>query len=158
MWKYLTTRRVLNGNLATKAGCRRDSRSRTRTGAAAVEFAVCLPLLITIVFGSIEASNLIHVQHALKTAAYEAARTAGKDPEITPAQIESLAGSVLAVYRVEGGRVDITPTDITAVSTGSQVTVTVSAPLAVNRVISGWAPEWLLGNSDLSAQCTVVRG
>ena len=158
MWKHSKRRHAPSGAPKLKAGCRRGRRRKSRAGAAAVEFAVCLPLLITIVLGSIEASNLIHVQHALKTAAYEAARTAGRDSEITPEEIEILAKSVLIAYGVEEGHMDVTPTDIKAVGTGSQITVTVSAPMAVNRVISGWAPEWLLGDSDLSAQCTVVRG
>jgi Flp pilus assembly protein TadG len=119
---------------------------------------VCLPVLIAVVLGSIEASNLIHVQHALKAAAYEAARTAGSKPATTTSQLTNLAQTVLDIYQVEDGRVTITPEDLSAVPTGGQVTVSVTAPVAVNRVISGWAPQWLLGNSDLSAQCTVVRG
>ena len=159
MWKYLTTRCDSDGDANSwRRSCRSGTRGRFRAGAAAVEFAVCLPVLITVVLGSIEASNLIHVQHALKTAAYEAARTAGKDSAATSSELTSLAQTILDVYHVKDGQVSITPDDLATVSTGGQVTVTVTAPMAVNRVVSGWAPKWLLGNSNLSAQCTVVRG
>ena len=161
MWKYLTTRCARNRNgdaNSRRRSCRPGTRGRSRAGAAAVEFSVCLPVLLAVVLGSIEASNLIHVQHALKAAAYEAARTAGKNSATTSSELTSLAKTILDVYHVKEGQVSITPNDMAAVSTGEQVTVTVTAPMAVNRVISGWAPKWLLGDADLSAQCTALRG
>ena len=132
--------------------------SRSRAGAAAVEFAVCLPVLLVVVLGSIEASNMIHVQRALTTAAYEAARTAAKDPASTSGGVTNLALAILDGHQVRDGQVIITPGDLATASTGDQVTVTVTAPLGVNRVISGWAPNWLLGGNSLSAQCTALRG
>jgi Flp pilus assembly protein TadG len=140
------------------AARRRRGRMRSRAGAAAVEFAVCLPVLIAVVLGSIEASNMIHVQRALTTAAYEAARVAAKDPAVTGNDVTDLAFAILDAHQVKDGRVRVTPAILATVSTGQRVTVTVTAPMGANRVISGWAPDWLKGNRDLSAECTVLRG
>jgi Flp pilus assembly protein TadG len=161
MWKYLLKKSaatVKPGDAARLRGGRFRFPRRSHSGAAAVEAAVCLPVLIAVVLGSIEASHLIHVQHGLQAAAYEAARTAAREPQVTSAEVESRALTVLNVYQVEQGQVSITPADVSTVATGGQVTVTVAAPVGVNRVVSGWAPKWLLGESDLSAQCTAVRG
>ena len=119
---------------------------------------MCLPILITIVLGSIEASRLIHVQHGLKTAAYETARTVARDREFTSAEANALTSSVLSTYQVTGGQATFSPSDLGTVQTGDQITVTVTAPLTGNRVISGWIPKWLLTTGSLSAQCTALRG
>ena len=46
---------------------------RSVSGVAAVEFAVCLPLLVTLTIGTIEACNIIQLKHDLTIAAYEGA-------------------------------------------------------------------------------------
>ncbi|MAI31830.1 MAG: pilus assembly protein [Rubripirellula sp.] len=51
---------------------------RRRSGVAAAECAVCLPLLILLVFGSIEATSLIFLKQTLNIAAYEGIREAIK--------------------------------------------------------------------------------
>ena len=51
-------------------------RRRSRRAVAAAEFAVCLPILVLLVFGSIEASSFIFLKQALSVAAYEGAREA----------------------------------------------------------------------------------
>lgn len=45
-----------------------------RPAVAAVEMAVCLPVIILLVFGTIEASGLIFLKQALNVAAYEGVR------------------------------------------------------------------------------------
>ena len=54
----------------------RVARRASRKGTATVEFAVCLPVLVTIVLGSIEATNAIFLKQHLTAAAYEGARKA----------------------------------------------------------------------------------
>ena len=50
--------------------------SGKRAGIAVVEFAVCLPILVLVVFGSIEACNAIYLKQAATASAYEAVRVA----------------------------------------------------------------------------------
>ncbi len=47
---------------------------RKRNGTATVELAVCLPLIVIIAFGSIEATNMIFLEQRLTAAAYEGAQ------------------------------------------------------------------------------------
>jgi len=49
-------------------------KSQRRSGVAATEFAVCLPLIILLVFGSIEATSYIFLKQTLNIAAYEGIR------------------------------------------------------------------------------------
>ena len=131
---------------------------RGRRGAAAAEAAVCLPVLLTIVLASIEISNMFYVHQALQTAAYEAAMTAAKDPTATNNSIRSLVQSILATYHVEQGEVEFSTTDLTTLPAGDQVRVTVYAPFGPNRIITNWAPSWLLTSGNLVAECTALRG
>lgn|GEM_PF-2733391 len=49
---------------------------RHRSGLAATEFAVCLPILLAIVIGTIEACSMVYLKQSLSVAAYEGARAA----------------------------------------------------------------------------------
>jgi len=53
-----------------------------RFGAAAVEFAVCLPLIILIVAGSIEGASLLFLRQALIQSSYEGAKVAVKQNSV----------------------------------------------------------------------------
>lgn len=63
-------------------------RGRRRDGSASVELALCLPLFVLVVIGTVETCSLIHLQETLKTASYEAARLhrkeSGKTRSIAP--------------------------------------------------------------------------
>ena len=52
--------------------------SRSETGAAAVEFAIVVPLLLFIVLTMVDVGRLLIVNQTLNTAAYEGARVAAK--------------------------------------------------------------------------------
>lgn len=56
----------------------RESRRTTRSGVAAVEFACCLPLLLTVLIGVWEMGRIIQVQQILNQAARDAARLAAQ--------------------------------------------------------------------------------
>jgi len=62
----------------TQRACRRRASRRDRAGSAVVELAVCLPLLFTLIFGSIEACKYIHLKNALSAAAHQGALAANQ--------------------------------------------------------------------------------
>ena len=127
-------------------------RPRRRRGAAAVETAVCLPMLLLIVFGAIEACTIIFLQQALQATAYESARVAA-----TPAndvQAARDAGlNILAQRNVQSGSIQVTSSDMPGFTDTELVTATVTAPVAPNRVF----PAWALNVAQLSAECTMVK-
>ena len=107
---------------------------RKRRGVAATEFAVCLPIVVLLVIGTIEACSMIFLKQSLAIAAYEGARTA-IIPGATKAQVEAACNQILVDRKVKGGAVTIKPTDIAALNPGDYVDVTVNAPCTSNSVV-----------------------
>src|SRR5262245_19144733 len=67
-------------SVSNRSSSRHQPRSfgqRLRSGLATLEFAVCLPMIITMVFASVEASSMIFLKLSLQISAYDAARVAG---------------------------------------------------------------------------------
>ncbi|MCA9118722.1 MAG: pilus assembly protein [Planctomycetaceae bacterium] len=105
-------------------------RSR-RLGAAAVELAVCLPVMVIIVFGAIEASNAIYLKQEITSAAYEAARTvtaSGGTQELG----ESRFHEVSKARHIDNATIAISPRVDALTPRGTLVTVAVSARANTN--------------------------
>ena len=107
---------------------------RKRRGVAATEFAVCLPIIVLLVIGTIEACSMIFLKQSLAISAYEGARTA-IIPGATKTQVEAACQQILTDREVKSGTVTIKPTDIAALNPGDFVDVTVSAPCNSNSVV-----------------------
>jgi Flp pilus assembly protein TadG len=107
---------------------------RKRRGVAATEFAVCLPIIVLLVIGTIEACSMIFLKQSLAIAAYEGARTA-IIPGATKTQVENACQQILTDRGVKSGKVTIKPSDIAALNPGDFVDVTVSAPCNSNAVV-----------------------
>ena len=128
-----------------------------RPGVAAVELALCLPLLVVLAFGMIETSNLVHLRTRMYSAAYESARlatrptTAGKTAA-TSVAVTNYCTAVLNQLGVQGGVVVLQPNDLSTVVPQQLVTVTITAPLNQNSFTS------LVVNSSqtITAQATLV--
>ncbi|MBC8355545.1 MAG: pilus assembly protein [Planctomycetes bacterium] len=127
-------------------------RSARRNGAATVELSICLPLFITVLFGSIEASNLIYLRESLCLASYEAARQA-VSLDATKQEIEKRAMQLLSSRGVTKPTITFTPSDITSASGGDPVTVTVSVPASSQTLL----PKIVYGQRAISAQTTFVK-
>jgi len=128
-----------------------------RRGVAAVELALCLPLLVALAFGMIESSNLVHLRTRMYSAAYESARLATRPATATNAAATSAAVStycttVLTQLGVKGAQVTISPGNLATVVPQQLVTVTITAPLNQNSFTS------LIVNSaqTITAQATLV--
>jgi Flp pilus assembly protein TadG len=124
---------------------------RKRKGTAVVELAVCLPVLVVMALGFIEATNAIFLQERLTSAAYEGARRVTSPGKASSDGI-SAATSVLTQFSIAGGTVTITPTVTTSTTTGTQVTVSVSAPLASNTFMK----PFIVGNIVTNCTAKVV--
>lgn len=123
-----------------------------RRGTAAVEFAVCLPLIVTLVFASIEAANSVYLKQTLTTAAYEGAREASRTGGLHNDAVAA-AQAVLDAKGVSGYTISITPTVSLATASGTQVTVTVTAPASANAI----GPQFFYQSATLDAVVDMVR-
>lgn len=123
-----------------------------RQGAATVELSICLPLFITILFGSIEASNLIYLRESLCLASYEAARQA-VTLDATKQEIETRAKQLLSSRGISNPTIIFSPSDITTASGGEPVTVTVSVPTSSQTLL----PKIVYGQQTVSAQTSFVK-
>lgn len=105
-----------------------------RRGAAAVELAVCLPAIMLLTLGAIEATSMTFLRQALVQTAYEAAkesvRRGGSQTEGL-----SIARQVLASRSIKGAQIRFNPLDVAAASRGTPIQVLVSAPGDTNTIL-----------------------
>lgn len=92
-----------------------------------MEAAICLPVLLILVFGSMEVANGIFLEQSLTVAAYEGARTASSAGG-TVAGAQQRIQEVLQGRGVTGQTVTVVPAVTAATARGTLVTVTVSVP------------------------------
>jgi Flp pilus assembly protein TadG len=132
---------------------RRDKRCFNRTGAAAVEMAVCAPLLFLLVFGMIDIGRALMVQHLLTNAARDGARAAILEG-VTSAEVEQDLTDYLSLSSVPGATITVTPTDLQTADIGDPVSVTCSVPFSS----VGWLGSSLyLEGIDLEATVIMRR-
>lgn len=105
-----------------------------RRGVAATEFAVCLPIIVLLVLGTIEACSMIFLKQTLAIAAYEGARTAIV-PGKTKADVEAECNQILKDRHVSGATVTVKPSNFDTLEPGEFVDVTVSAPCNANSIV-----------------------
>ena len=110
---------------------------RSRRGAAAVEAAMCIPVIIILMFGTLEISAGYYLKESLSIAAYEGARTGAKR-RATKAQVIARVNDILSARNVdlgESGSIVVSPDDLSSLSALDPLTVTVKAPSAGNSAI-----------------------
>lgn len=123
-----------------------------RRGTAAVELAVCLPMLVLLVLGSIEACSMIFLDHTLTVSSYEAARVAIQQGA-SNAEVFARSKEILTAHQVAKPSVVIEPTDVAAVPRGKPIRVSTSAPCDANSIL----PPWFFAGKTLSATVTMVK-
>jgi hypothetical protein len=97
--------------------------------------------LTLIVFGSIQACNLIYLKHGVVTSAYEGTLELAKR-SATSSSIISRAQQVIDARGLSSTTIRLLPasTDIAASPPGTPVTVEVTADVRPNMVLSGFFP------------------
>lgn len=127
-------------------------RNSRRTGAAATEFAFCLPVLLIIVLGTIEASSMIFLKETITVAVYEGSRTALL-PAATTSEVVSKCNEILSERNVSGASVTTTPTEIRTAAIGDNIMVQITAPANLNSLL----PVWFSDGKTIGARCTVMK-
>jgi Flp pilus assembly protein TadG len=146
----------------------RHSRSRQRRGTAAVELAVALIPLMTIVMGIIEGGRMMLVQEVAGNAVREGARLAALSGSTMGTSTSS--GATEVNYRVRSymnaagfstgsATVTITDldqtgiTDLTQASAGDRTQVQISFPFSSVALI----PPWFFGSATVKATCVMRK-
>lgn len=121
-----------------------------RKGAAAVEFALTVPILILFLFATFELGRGNMMLNTTESAAYEGARV-GIIPGSTAAQAEDAARLILFTSGIKNADVEITPNDLSVDS--EAITVTISVGYEENSII----PPGFLGGASFVRTCVLNR-
>lgn len=110
---------------------RRGIRRGSRLGVEIAELALALPVMVTIVFGTLELCELMFLKQSLSVASYEAGRLAAR-PGVTTQVVRDRFTQMMTARRVRNARITITPADLTFVNRGDTIRIDVAAPVAGN--------------------------
>jgi Flp pilus assembly protein TadG len=138
-------------NLTVKPHRTQFCRSHTR-GVAAVEFAVCLPVIVMLVFGSIEASSFIFLKQSLHVSAYEGARNAIRIGS-TNASATNSVQTILTARNVRDFEVAFPNGESGDAKRGEEIVIEVSAPSSTNSPLAGQ----FVTNRQLTARVVMVK-
>ena len=130
-----------------------NSPSRSnRRGVAAVEFAVCLPVIVLLVFGSIEASSFIFLKKSLNVAAYEGIRESIRVGSANADGIDRVQ-NILVSRNVRDFQISFPSGDSGLASRGDEIVIEVSAPTQTNSPLAGQ----FVTNRMLTARVVMVK-
>jgi Flp pilus assembly protein TadG len=135
---------------AWRSRTNRGQRFRGRRGAAAVEFAMTVPIVFMLLFAALELGRMNMIRQTANNAAYEAMRTCVV-PGATNAEGVAAAQKLLASIGVTGYTITVTPATIT--DTTPSVTATVAVPYSTNM----WVTPLYSNNRSASVTCTMTR-
>lgn len=113
------------------------SRGIQRRGAAIVEVALTLPILVLICLATIDTCRVIFMRQSAKLAAFECARV-GIIPGVTRTQLEQLCATFMSSRSVSRASVSLSVSDLAMLSKGDLLTVTVTVPANSNALSSSW--------------------
>ncbi len=125
---------------------------KARQGVVVVELAIALPVLMLLIFGTLEICNMIKLKQSLTVATYESAIIT-LVPGATTAEVQAAMAQVFLDRGVTGATVTIAPSNFTSAPAGTPVAVSATANLAPNSVVfSG-----LFGNASTSAKAVFMK-
>ncbi|XZE55269.1 TadE family protein [Planctomycetaceae bacterium SH139] len=130
----------------------RRRRIARRRAAATVEFAICMPMIVLLVFGAVEATSMIFLKQSLQTAAYEASRQSIVSTT-TDAQVQSRAANILNARRVRNFQITFPRGAPSSLVRGDLVSVRVEAPSGINSPLVGR----FLRSRDLAVETVMMK-
>ena len=132
----------------------RATQRKPRQGVAAVEVAICLPVLFTLTLATMDLCSLFFLKESVTIAAYEGARQ-GIDRGQTDADVRERVQEFLDERSIAygGSVVTISSPGFDSADTLEHVTVTVTVPCRNNLL----APDGLYGELSVSASVTMRK-
>ncbi len=114
----------------------RNSLPRHRNGTAAVECAICLPIVLLLTFATLEFTTALFLKDSLTIAAYEGARV-GVQRRTTNKNVTDQVQKIITARRIKNATIVVSPSDITKLKQLEVVTVQVKAPVKNNSIFVG---------------------
>jgi hypothetical protein len=115
----------------------RQSESNRCKGAAIIELAVCLPILVLVTLATIEACAMLYLKQTLTIAAFEGARL-GVIQGSQALNVEAQSQLILIDHGVASYAISMEPADPSTLTAGDYFRVSVSAECSPNSLIGGW--------------------
>ena len=131
--------------------CRSSNEAR-RQGSATVELAVCLPVLLLVVLGSIEAAGLTFTRQAMVQTAYEAASVAIRHDATNQTAVNA-ANQVARGRNLKGVNIRFDPSDVSRVARGQTITVTASVAASEGRSLK----SNLIKTNTITAKAVMIK-
>lgn len=100
-------------------------------GAALLEFALCLPVMLVLVVGALECTSMVFLQQSLKIVTYEGARTATR-PQALDADVAARCQQVIAERGLVDCQITTLPESVESLPPGTEVLVRATAPPPAN--------------------------
>jgi Flp pilus assembly protein TadG len=129
--------------------------SSNRSGAAAVEAAICFPLIILLMMGTLEITAGLYLKESVSVCCFEACRI-GTRRGATAADVQARAVEVLAdrgVVLGSTGEIKITPPNFNSLSALDTINVQITAPTAGNSIFIFDN----LANRNVTSSVTMIR-
>jgi Flp pilus assembly protein TadG len=126
---------------------RRPSHARagtSRQGMVTVEFALCASIFFMFIFGMLELTRYIYMQHSVQMVAYEAAR-AGVVPGATVSDVQTRAANLMAATGINVYTMNVTPTNI------NTLTENVSVTIHCNFADNSWVPPFFITSQQMES-------
>jgi Flp pilus assembly protein TadG len=121
--------------MRSKRNWRQDWQQRARSGAAAVEFAIVLPIFLMILFGIIQFGSVLFLHNNMVNAAREAARRMSVDASFSQAEAQTYAENYLSDWNLTFS-VTATPAAVPNGDVSVQITVPAADAALVNFPIA----------------------
>lgn len=146
--------------LIQRALPRRHRRANQRDGAAVVEAAFCIPVILIMMMGTLEVCSGLYLSESLTVCAYEATRAGvrrGKTADdVYDRAVEVLAQRNITLPTGGDGKLEgvvIEPGDFSSLKALDEIRVTITASTSGNSLYVFNT----LFNRDISASCAMVR-
>jgi Flp pilus assembly protein TadG len=113
----------------------RRPRPSDRRAAAVMELAIILPVLFTLVFGTLEVCQRLMLKQTATVAAYETARSAARRT-VTTNQARNRGLTILQNRNIVGGTITFVPEQIDQLAAGQNFEVRVEIPISGNSPVN----------------------
>ena len=138
-------------NMLRKKRKLRQNFLTARRGVAAVELAVCLPILTIVSLATIEVCSMMHTSQAMKIASFEAARV-GVVPGAQSENVQFQCESLLESRGITAFSISMTPSDPSDLESGDYFRVSIEVDYDENAILGSF-----LANNRTIERSTALR-